>query len=109
MRSLVKTTILSVSLLAGVAAVAHAQSNVAALPPGAAPAPVVAPVGPPPSPQYVGPAPGQGWYAKEQETEARMQPSPQYVGPSPGQGWYSKEQQSGTVAPSPAWIGPRAN
>lgn len=109
MRSLVKTTILSVSLLAGVAAVAHAQSNVAALPPGAAPAPVVAPVGPAPSPQYVGPSPGQGWYAKEQETEARMQPSPQYVGPSPGQGWYSKEQQSGTVAPSPAWIGPRAN
>lgn len=109
MRSLVKTTILSVSLLAGVAAVAHAQSNVAALPPGAAPAPAVAPVGPAPSPQYVGPAPGQGWYAKEQQTGAGVQPSPQYVGPAPGQGWYAKEQPTRTVAPSPAWEGPRAN
>jgi hypothetical protein len=107
MHSLVKTTILSVSLLAGVAAVAHAQSNVAALPPGAAPAPAVAPVGPAPSPQYVGPGPGQGWYPKEQQTEARMQPSPEWIGPKAGQGWYAKEQQSQAVAPSPAYVGPR--
>ena len=109
MRSLVKTTILSVSLLAGVAAVAHAQSNIAALPPGAAPAATVAPVGPAPSPQYVGPAPGQGWYAKEQETEARMRPSPEWQGPKPGSGWYAKEQQTQAVAPSPAYVGPRPN
>ena len=109
MSSLVKTAILSVSLLAGVASVAHAQSNVAALPPGAGPAPMVAPVGPAPSPQYVGPGPGQGWYPKEQQTEAAYQPSPEWVGPKPGTGWYAKEQHSGTVAPSPAWIGPRAN
>ena len=109
MRSLVKTTILSVSLLAGVAAVAHAQSNVAALPPGAAPSAAVAPVGPAPSPQYVGPSPGQGWYAKEKETEARMQPSPEWQGPKPGNGWYAKEQQTQAVAPSPAYVGPRPN
>ena len=81
---MIKTTVMSLAILAGVAAVAHAQSNVAALPPGAAPAPRVAPVGP--SPQYVGPSPGQGWYAKEQESEARMQPSPEWVGPKAGQG-----------------------
>jgi len=109
MRSLVKTTILSVSLLAGVAAVAHAQSNVAALPPGAAPAATVAPVGPAPSPQYVGPAPGQGWYAKEQQTGAAYQPSPEWIGPKPGNGWYAKEQQTQAVVPSPAYVGPRPN
>jgi len=81
MRALVKTTVMSLTLLAGVAAAAHAQSNVAALPPGAAPA--VAPVGPAASAEWVGPKPGQGWYAKE--------------------------QQSNAVPPSPAWIGPRAN
>ena len=109
MRSLVKTTILSVSLLAGVAAVAHAQSNVAALPPGAAPAPVVAPVGPAPSPQYVGPAPGQGWYGKEQETEARMQLSPEWIGPKASSGFYPREQTTQAVVPSPAYVGPRPN
>ena len=107
MRPLIKTSILSVSLLAGVAAVAHAQSNVAALPPGAAPAAVVAPVGPVPSPQYVGPAPGQGWYPKEQETEARVAPSPEWVGPKASSGFYPKEQHSQAVAPSPAYVGPR--
>jgi hypothetical protein len=42
---MIKTTVMSLALLAGVAAVAHAQSNVAALPPGAAAAPAVAKVG----------------------------------------------------------------
>src|SRR6478672_7772812 len=106
---MIKTTVLSLTLLAGVAAVAHAQSNNAALPPGAAAAPVVAPVGPAASPQYVGPSPGQGWYAKEQETAARMQPSPEWVGPKAGNGWYAKEQQSQVVAPSPTYVGPRPN
>ena len=109
MRSLVKTTILSVGLLAGVAAVAHAQSNVAALPPGAAPTAAVAPVGPAASPQYVGPGPGQGWYPKEQQTGAAYQPSPEWVGPKAGSGWYAKETQSNAVAPSPTYVGPRPN
>jgi hypothetical protein len=106
---MIKTTVMSLALLAGVAAVAHAQSNVAALPPGAATAPAVAPVGPAPSPQYVGPHPGAGWYPKEQETEARMQPSPEWLGPKASSAWYAKEQQSQAVAPSPAYPGPRPN
>ena len=109
MRSLIKTTILSVSLLAGVAAAAHAQSNIAALPPGAAPAPAVTPVGPAPSPKYVGPSPGGGWYASEKETEARVQPSPEWIGPKAGSSWYPKEQQSQALTPSPAYVGPRPN
>ena len=110
MHTIVKSAVLSLTLLAGVAAVAHAQSNnVAALPPGAAAAPAVAPVGPAASPQYVGPAPGQGWYAKEQESAARAQPSPEWIGPKAGSGWYAKEQQSQAVAPSPQYVGPRPN
>ena len=103
----IKTTVLSLSLIAGVAAVAHAQSNVAALPPGAAPAPAVAPVGPAPSADYVGPKPGSGWYAKEQETAARVQPSPEWIGPKASSGFYPREQPSQAVAPSPAYVGPR--
>ena len=51
--------------------------------------------------------PGEGWYPKEQETEARMQPSPEWIGPKAGQGWYAKEQQTQAVVPSPAYVGPR--
>jgi hypothetical protein len=105
--TLVKTTVLSLGLLVGLAATAHAQSNVAALPPGAVPAPTVAPVGPVASPEWVGPKPGQGWYAKEQETAARVQPSPAWIGPKAGQGWYAKEEQTQAVVPSPAYVGPR--
>jgi hypothetical protein len=110
MTTLVRTTVLSLSLLAGIAATAYAQSNnVAALPPGAAAAPAVAPVGPAPSPQYVGPSPGSGWYGKEQESAARYQPSPEWLGPKAGQGWYGKEEQTQAVAPSPQYPGPRPN
>ncbi len=82
MYTLVKSAVLSLSLLAGAAVSAYAQSeNIAALPPNAAVAPspqgaVVAP-----SPQYVGPAPGITWSAAEKNT-ASVQPSPRYVGPS---------------------------
>ena len=89
MTTLTKSLVLSLGLLTGVAAAAHAQSgSVAALPPGAAAAPpaATAPVGP--SAAYPGPNPGAGYYGG---TVAQQQPvteSPKYVGPNPGLGFY---------------------
>ena len=45
----------------------------------------------------------------QQETAARIQPSPEWVGPKPGAGYYAKEQQTQPVVPSPTYIGPRPN
>jgi len=64
MSSFVKSTMLGLGLVAGVAISAGAQtlpnqSGVAALPPQAsAPAPSIGPAAAPPSEKYVGPAPG---------------------------------------------------
>ena len=82
MRNVIKPTILSVGLLAGIAFGAYAQTdNVAALPPGAqAPTPPAAVVAP--SAGYVGPAPGQTWTAQEKQTRP-VTPSQDYVGPRP--------------------------
>ena len=109
MRNVVKSTIVGMGLLAGVASAAYAQTdNVAALPPGAqAPTPPAAVVAP--SANYVGPAPGTTWTAQEKQTQ-QVQPSQAYVGPAPGQTWTAQERQTGPVAPSPDNIGgPRPN
>jgi hypothetical protein len=85
MMSFAKTTLLSLSLLAGAAFAAHAQSNsVASLPPGTAAAPhaATAPVGP--STAYPGPNPGTSGYSGTGQTQATVAPSPQFVGVSPG-------------------------
>jgi hypothetical protein len=89
MSSLVKSTLLSVSLLAVAAVTAHAQSgSVAALPPGATAAPpAVTAINP-----YPGPNPGAGYYGGTVSQQQAVAPSPQYVGPSPGAG-------TGIVAP----------
>jgi hypothetical protein len=108
MSSLAKTTVLSFTLLAGVAFAAHAQSgSVAALPPGttAAPPAAAAPIGP--STAYPGPNPGAGYYGGTVQTQAPVVPSPKYVGPSPGAGYYPTETQTQPVQPSPAYPGPR--
>ncbi len=89
MSTLAKSAVLSLSLLAGAAFAAHAQSgSVAALPPGSAAAPpaATAPVGP--SAAYPGPNPGSGYYGGTVTTQAPVTPSPQYVGPAPGAGYY---------------------
>jgi hypothetical protein len=108
MTTLIKSMVLSLGLLTGVAMAAQAQSDsVAALPPGSAAAPAaVAPVGP--SAAYPGPNVGNGWYASEKQTQA-VAPSPAYVGPGPGQGWYAQEKSSGPTNPSPNYTGPRPN
>lgn len=92
MSRVIRFTLLSLSLVAGAAFAAHAQSNnIAALPPGSAVTPSApvgaatsaAAVGVPAgsvaaSPRYVGPSPGVGYYGydpafeKTSEHEARM-------------------------------------
>ena len=110
MSTLVKSAVLSLGLVAGVAASAFAQANnVAALPPGAAAPAAAAPVGPAPSPQYVGPNPGTGFYGGLVQQQQPVTPSPDYVGPKPGSGWYGKEQQTQQVQPSQPYPGPRPN
>jgi hypothetical protein len=93
MSTLAKSTVLSLSLLAGAAFAAHAQSgSVAALPPGAAAAPpaAAAPIGP--SAAYPGPNPGAGYYGGMVAQQAPVVPSPAYVGPAPGAGYYGTPQ-----------------
>ena len=107
MSPLVKSAVLSLGLLAGVAASAYAQSeNIAALPPdaNATAAPQGAVVAP--SAKYVGPDPGATWSAAEKST-GPVQPSAKYVGPDPGVTWGAQERQTQPVQPSPEYIGPR--
>ena len=85
MSTFVKSTLLSVSLLAGAALAAHAQTgSVAALPPDstATPPAATAPVGP--SVAYPGPNPGSGAPGATLTQQTPVAASPQYVGPSPG-------------------------
>ena len=79
MRNVVKSTILGMGLLTGVAFGAYAQTDsVAALPPGAqAPTPPAAAVVP--SAGYVGPKPGELWSSPEKQT-APVGKSPDTIG-----------------------------
>jgi hypothetical protein len=109
MRNVVKSTILGIGLLTGVAFGAYAQTDsVAALPPGAqAPTPPAAAIAP--SQGYVGPKPGElgSWQEKQTQT---VRPSEAYVGPKPGETWSTKETQTGPVVKSPDRMdGPRTN
>ena len=104
--TLVKSTVLSLGLLTAVAFAAQAQSNVAALPPGTAPAAAPAVVAP--SPKYVGPNPGSLWGIQEQHTQP-VTPSPKYVGPNPGSLWGTQEAHTQPVVPSTRYPGPRTN
>ncbi len=110
--SIVKSAALSVALLAGVAVAAHAQSNVASLPPAA---PMAA------TPQsygaYPGVNPGASWSGVGQQTQA-VAPSPAYVGPAVGAGTgtvpphFEKSadyDQNPTLHPYSSAQGPRAN
>lgn len=109
MSSIAKAAVLSLTLVAGFAAVAYAQSsNIASLPPDTAPpaTTVISPVAP--SAAYPGPDPGRGWYAQEQQTQA-VAPSGTYPGPDPGRGWYAQERPAEAVAPSTRYPGPKLN
>ena len=109
MQNVVKSTILGVGLLAGIAFGAYAQTeNIAALPPGAqAPTPPAAAIAP--SANYVGPAVGGLWSTQEKQTQP-VQPSAEaYRGPSPGGSWSTTEKQTGPVVPSENYPGVRPN
>jgi hypothetical protein len=89
MSTFAKSTVLSLSLLAGAAFAAHAQSSsIASLPPGGAAPGVAAPIGPAPSAAYPGPNPGSGFYGGTVATQAPVTPSQPYIGPAPGLGYY---------------------
>ena len=110
MPKLVKSTILSAGLLAGVAFSAYAQTDsVAALPPGAqAPMPPAAAVAP--SAEIGGLKPGELWSTQEKQTRPVQPSADAYGGPKPGELWSTQEKQTGPVAPSPDSIGgPRPN
>jgi hypothetical protein len=116
MLTLAKSTLLSVTLLAGAAFAAHAQSgSVAALPPGTAAPAATAPVGP--SVAYPGPNPGSGYYGGTVAQQAPVAPSPPYVGPNPGLGYYgaTATRQSSdygsneSLHPYTSQLGPRPN
>jgi hypothetical protein len=103
MSSFAKTTVLSLTLLAGAAFAAHAQSgSVAALPPGTAAAPPAAASG-----AYPGPNPGAGYYLTEKCRPA-VTPRPNMSAPPPGAGFYPAENRP-KAQPSPNYVGPRPN
>ena len=80
MSILVKSTVLSLSLLAGVAVSAYAQSeNVATLPPRAVVTPPLAAAAVAPSNVFLGRDPGTAWQ-EEQNTVGAVQPSAQQFG-----------------------------
>ena len=81
-----KSALLSLSVLAGVAFAAQAQtSGLASLPPNPTVAPAVASAVAP-SPTMPGPNPGTASNAGMGATQTAVAPSPTYVGPSPGAG-----------------------
>ena len=101
----VRTSILSLALVTGVAFAAHAQSGyVAALPPGAAPAPAPAVVAP--SARMEGPNPGSAWSTQEAQTRP-VTASGRLEGANPGSAWSTQEKQTQAVTPSPVYPGPR--
>jgi len=109
MRNVVKSTILGIGLLTGVAFGAYAQTdNVAALPPGAqAPKPPAAAVAP--STGYTGLKTGELGTWQEQQSQA-VRPSEAYVGAKTGEMGTWQEKQTRPVTPSPETIGgPRPN
>lgn len=116
MSKLAKSAVLSLSLIAGAAVAAHAQSSsVASLPPGAGVAPATA------ATQSVGmmpgPNPGMGYYGGTVAQQQPVSPSPTYIGPNPGLGYYGTysyhpdSNYSANMAAHPytSAQGPRAN
>jgi len=87
MAHLGKSALLSLSVLAGVAFAAQAQtSGLASLPPNPAAAPPAAASPVAPSVAMPGPNPGTSSNAGMAATQTAVAPSPTYVGPSPGAG-----------------------
>ncbi len=111
--SATKSALLTLALLAGTAVAAHAQSNIAALPPGGPVAATPSAYG-----SFPGPQPGASWSGVGQQTQAVV-PSGAYIGgPNPGAGTgaippkFEKPldwEQNVAAHPYSSQMGPRAN
>jgi len=97
MSNILKSAILGVGLIVGIAGAASAQT-VSSTMPGTSIANL------PPE----GPRASSRNSIQSPATQAVV-PSPGYLGPKPGDGWYGKETQTQAVAKSPEYIGPRPN
>ena len=98
MSTILKSAVIGLGLIAGVATAAPAQT-VSSTMPGTSIASLPQP-GPRASSYNNIPGPARQAVA----------PSGTYPGPSPGEGWYPRtEQQTQSVAKSPEWMGPKPN
>jgi hypothetical protein len=98
MSAILKSAVLGLGLITGIATAAPAQT-VSGATPGTSIASLPQP-GPRASSYNSIPGPAQ----------QAVTPSGTYPGPSPGEGWYPRaEKQSQAVAPSPEWVGPKPN
>jgi hypothetical protein len=98
MSTILKSAVLGLGLIAGIATAAPAQT-VSSTMPGTSIA-NLPPEGPRASSYNSIPGPARQAVA----------PSGTYPGPSPGEGWYPRtEKQSQAVVPSPEWVGPKPN
>jgi hypothetical protein len=97
-----KSAVVGLGLVAGIATAAPAQTVS-----GAAPGTSIASL--PPSVPMEGPRASSYNHVPGPATQAVV-PSGTYPGPTPGTGWYPRtEQQTQAVLPSPQYIGPRPN
>ncbi len=100
--SIAKSIALGLVLAAGVALSAHAQAVSGVTVPG----PSIASL--PPADQGPRPAshtaiPGAA------DSNSQVLQSAKYLGPDPGQGWYAREKQTTAVQRSPEYVGPKPN
>lgn len=99
MSTILKSAVLGLGLIAGIASTAPAQTASSAMP-GTSVANLPADSGPRTNARNF--IPGSAGQA--------VVPSGAYPGPKPGSGWYSTtEQQTQAVTKSPEYIGPRPN
>ena len=98
MSTILKSAVLGLGLIAGIASAAPAQT-VSSTMPGTSIANL-----PPEGPR------AQSYNTIPGPARQAIVPSGTYPGPSPGNGWYSSsERQTQAVTPSPQYIGPKPN
>ena len=97
MSTILKSAVLGLGLIAGIATAVPAQT-VSSTMPGTSIASL-----PQPGPR------ASSYNAIQGPAQQVVVPSGSYPGPKPGDGWYPKEQQTQAVAKSPEWMGPKPN
>ena len=97
MKIILKSAVLGLGLIAGIATTAPAQT-VSSTMPGTSIANLPAD----------GPR-ASSYNSIQGPARQAVVPSGTYPGPKPGEGWYPKETQSQAVAKSPEYVGPKPN